>query len=140
MAADRGAYICQSQSMNVFMQDATIKKLNAMHFHAWQKGLKTGTYYLRTQAARAAVQMGLDNSLKKVSAPSEEAKGVQEVVSKPVQTTQPSPVTPKSVEMQSEIVASSQPSMQEETMSAQEAMQAVKACSIDNPDCESCSG
>ena len=57
MAADRGAYICQSQSMNVFMQDATIKKLNAMHFHAWQKGLKTGTYYLRTQAARAAVQM-----------------------------------------------------------------------------------
>ena len=80
------------------------------------------------------------NSLKKVSAPSEEAKGVQEVVSKPVQTTQPSPVITKSVEMQSEIVASSQTSMQEETMSAQEAMQAVKACSIDNPDCESCSG
>ena len=139
MAADRGAYICQSQSMNVFMQDATIKKLNAMHFHAWQKGLKTGTYYLRTQAARAAVQMGLDNSLKKVSAPSEEAKGIKEVVSKPVQASQPSPVSPKPVEMQSEPIAP-QPPQQEETMSAQEAMQAVKACSIDNQDCESCSG
>ena len=41
------------------MQDARKMKLNAMHFHAWQKGLKTRTYYLRTQAARAAVQMGL---------------------------------------------------------------------------------
>ena len=90
MAADRGAYICQSQSMNVFMQDATIKKLNAMHFHAWQKGLKTGTYYLRTQAARAAVQMGLDNSLKKVSAPKEKAPAVQQVVATPAQATQPS--------------------------------------------------
>ena len=65
-----------------------------MHFHAWQKGLKTGTYYLRTQAARAAVQMGLDNSLKKVSAPSEEAKGITTFVSKPVQTAQSSPVVP----------------------------------------------
>ena len=48
MAADRGAYICQSQSMNIHMQDANFGKLTSMHFHAWKKGLKTGLYYLRT--------------------------------------------------------------------------------------------
>jgi ribonucleoside-diphosphate reductase alpha chain len=140
MAADRGAYICQSQSMNVFMQDATIKKLNAMHFHAWQKGLKTGTYYLRTQAARAAVQMGLDNSLKKVSAPKEEAPAVQQVVAKPVQAAQPSVTPTQNTTSPSQEVIVSEVSKPEETMSEQEAIQAVKACSIDNPDCESCSG
>ncbi|MEC7244679.1 MAG: ribonucleoside-diphosphate reductase subunit alpha, partial [Bacteroidota bacterium] len=46
MAADRGAYICQSQSMNIHMQDANFGKLTSMHFHAWKKGLKTGLYYL----------------------------------------------------------------------------------------------
>ena len=44
MAADRGAYICQSQSMNIHMQDANFGKLTSMHFHAWKKGLKTGLY------------------------------------------------------------------------------------------------
>jgi len=140
MAADRGAYICQSQSMNVFMQDATIKKLNAMHFHAWQKGLKTGTYYLRTQAARAAVQMGLDNSLKKVSAPKEKAPAVQQVVATPAQATQPSALPTQNTTSPSQGVILSEDTKPVETMSEQEAIQAVKACSIDNPDCESCSG
>ena len=56
MAADRGAYICQSQSMNIHMQDATFGKLTSMHFHAWKKGLKTGLYYLRTKAAADAIK------------------------------------------------------------------------------------
>lgn len=47
MAADRGAYICQSQSLNLWMEDPTYKSLTAMHFYSWQKGLKTGIYYLR---------------------------------------------------------------------------------------------
>jgi ribonucleotide reductase alpha subunit len=50
MAADRGAYICQSQSMNLWVQDPTYGILNAMHFHSWKKGLKTGMYYLRRKA------------------------------------------------------------------------------------------
>ena len=56
MAADRGAYICQSQSMNIHMQDANFGKLTSIHFHAWKKGLKTGLYYLRTKAAADAIK------------------------------------------------------------------------------------
>ncbi|AXF85514.1 Ribonucleoside-diphosphate reductase 1 subunit alpha [Ephemeroptericola cinctiostellae] len=56
MAADRGAFICQSQSMNLFMAQPTIAKLSSMHFYTWQKGLKTGIYYLRTKAGSQAVQ------------------------------------------------------------------------------------
>jgi ribonucleoside-diphosphate reductase alpha subunit len=50
-AADRGAFICQSQSLNLFVENANVSKLTSMHFYAWQKGLKTGIYYLRSKAA-----------------------------------------------------------------------------------------
>ena len=63
MAADRGAYICQSQSMNLFMPDVNVGKLNSAHFYAWQKGLKTGMYYLRTQSKASALK-GLGVELK----------------------------------------------------------------------------
>lgn len=65
MAADRGAYICQSQSMNIHMQDATFGKLTSMHFHAWKKGLKTGLYYLRTKAATDAIKFTIVKDEKK---------------------------------------------------------------------------
>ncbi len=60
MAADRGAYICQSQSLNLFVDSPTNSKLSSMHFYAWKKGLKTGMYYLRTQAASQAVQFTIE--------------------------------------------------------------------------------
>ncbi len=60
MAADRGAFICQSQSMNVFMAEPTFSKLSSMHFYAWKKGLKTGMYYLRTKPAVNAIQFTVD--------------------------------------------------------------------------------
>lgn len=60
MAADRGAYICQSQSLNLFVDSPTAAKLTSMHFYAWKKGLKTGMYYLRTQAAAQAVQFTIE--------------------------------------------------------------------------------
>ncbi|PUZ30277.1 ribonucleoside-diphosphate reductase alpha chain [Chitinophaga costaii] len=60
MAADRGAYICQSQSLNLFVDTPTTAKLTSMHFHAWKSGLKTGMYYLRTQAATQAVQFTVE--------------------------------------------------------------------------------
>jgi ribonucleotide reductase alpha subunit len=50
MAADRGAYIDQSQSMNIFMENPTVAKLSSMHMYGWRKGLKTGSYYIRTRA------------------------------------------------------------------------------------------
>jgi ribonucleotide reductase alpha subunit len=60
MAADRGAYIDQSQSLNIHMIDATKAKLSSMHFHGWQLGLKTGMYYLRTKAATDAIKFTVD--------------------------------------------------------------------------------
>ena len=60
MASDRGAYICQTQSMNLFIAQPTIKKLTSMHFHAWKSGLKTGMYYLRTLGAAQAAKFSID--------------------------------------------------------------------------------
>jgi ribonucleoside-diphosphate reductase alpha chain len=60
MAADRGAYICQSQSLNLFVDSPTTSKLTSMHFYGWKKGLKTGMYYLRSQAATQAVQFTVE--------------------------------------------------------------------------------
>ncbi len=59
MAADRGAFICQSQSLNLFVENATMAKLSSMHFYAWQKGLKTGMYYLRSKAAVEPIKFSL---------------------------------------------------------------------------------
>lgn len=61
MAADRGAYICQSQSLNLFINAPTASKLTSMHFYAWKKGLKTGMYYLRTQAAAQAIKFSVQS-------------------------------------------------------------------------------
>merc|ERR1712043_144009 len=60
MAAERGKYIDQSQSLNIHMVDATTAKLSSMHFHGWQLGLKTGMYYLRTKAAADAIKFTVD--------------------------------------------------------------------------------
>jgi ribonucleoside-diphosphate reductase alpha chain len=60
MSADRGAYICQSQSLNVFMTAPNFAKISSMHFYAWKAGLKTGMYYLRTPAATEAIKFTVD--------------------------------------------------------------------------------
>jgi len=62
MSADRGAYICQSQSLNIFMENANFGKLTSMHFYAWKAGLKTGMYYLRTKAATDAIKFTVDKA------------------------------------------------------------------------------
>ncbi len=72
MAADRGLFIDQSQSLNLFVEAPNMGKLTSMHFHAWKKGLKTGMYYLRTKAASAAIKFT-------VTKKAEEAPQVQEV-------------------------------------------------------------
>ncbi len=60
LAADRGAFVCQSQSLNLFVADATYSKLTSMHFYGWRKGLKTGCYYLRTKASVTAQKFTVD--------------------------------------------------------------------------------
>lgn len=69
MAADRGAFICQSQSLNLFVEKPTTAKLTSMHFYGWKKGLKTGMYYLRTQAASQAVQFTIEKKEKTMPVP-----------------------------------------------------------------------
>ena len=63
MAADRGRFVDQSQSLNLFLADPTMDQLTAMHFYAWKKGLKTGMYYLRTKPAVNAIQYTVDKTL-----------------------------------------------------------------------------
>jgi ribonucleoside-diphosphate reductase alpha chain len=62
-SADRGAYICQSQSLNIFMENANFGKLTSMHFYGWEKGLKTGMYYLRTKAATDAIKFTVEKTI-----------------------------------------------------------------------------
>ena len=113
MAADRGAYICQSQSLNVFMENAHAPKLTSMHFHAWRSGLKTGMYYLRTKAATDAIKFTVDKKYK--DQPTEVQEAAPEAA--PAAAVAPKDVTEMTHEEQ------------------------VAACSIDNgPDCEMCSG
>ena len=73
MAADRGAFIDQSQSLNVHIASPNFGKLTSMHFYAWKLGLKTGMYYLRTKAAASAIQFTVDKTrlAKTTAAPKE---------------------------------------------------------------------
>lgn len=73
MSRQRGYFIDQSQSLNLFMENANYSKLTSMHFYAWKSGLKTGMYYLRTKAAVDAIKFTLDNTKKKEVSENEEA-------------------------------------------------------------------
>ena len=125
MSADRGKFICQSQSLNLFIEGVNAAKLTAAHFHSWRLGLKTGMYYLRTKsAADALTGLGIDMSKYK----SVEAK-VEPTV---VQT--PPPVTPTPRREEPEMIMSS-----EDLAKLAEKMEADIVCSLDNPeDCLSC--
>lgn len=74
MAAARGAFICQSQSLNLFVADPNYAKLTSMHFYAWRKGLKTGLYYLRTRAPVMAQKFTIDPELQREAAKSEQQR------------------------------------------------------------------
>ena len=72
MAVQRGAFICQSQSLNLFVSDPNYAKLTSMHFYAWKQGLKTGIYYLRTRAPVMAQKFTIDPELQKAAEKSEQ--------------------------------------------------------------------
>jgi len=120
MSADRGAFICQSQSLNVFMESPTFAKLSSMHFYAWQKGLKTGMYYLRSKAATDPIKFTLSQKhQQKYVANAKADNPVGSATIPAVQAHAPVPVP---------------------TMSALDLEQVSgKICSLDNPDCEACS-
>jgi ribonucleoside-diphosphate reductase alpha chain len=140
MAADRGAYIDQSQSLNLFMQNPNFGKLTSMHFYAWKAGLKTGMYYLRTQAAASAIQftVNTDALKQKTEEAVEAAKPVDELTQAPapkVETTvaeKSALATPVMVQRPTAAAAGVQP------VNLADA-QAQITCSLDDPDgCEAC--
>jgi ribonucleoside-diphosphate reductase alpha chain len=85
MSRHRGYFVDQSQSLNLFMQNANYSKLTSMHFYAWQSGLKTGMYYLRTKAAVDAIKFTLNND-KKAEPIEVLEQEVKEPVAAPVET------------------------------------------------------
>lgn len=91
LAADRGAFICQSQSLNIHLQSPTIGQLTSMHFYGWKKGLKTGMYYLRTRPAAQAVQFTIDQSVLK-AAKVQQGESDKAATSIPTPSASPSPV------------------------------------------------
>jgi len=80
MSADRGAYIDQSQSLNIHLAEPTFGKMSSMHFYAWKKGLKTGLYYLRTRPAADPIKFTVDKSKLKVNAANENNPSLTPVV------------------------------------------------------------
>ena len=74
MSRDRGAYICQSQSLNLWIEDPDSKILTSMHFYAWKAGLKTGIYYLRRKAKHQAQQFTIEPKKKNTNEDEEEKK------------------------------------------------------------------
>ncbi len=111
LAADRGAFICQSQSMNLFVENPNFGKLSSMHFYAWQKGLKTGMYYLRSKAATDPIKFTVEQSLQ------------QGRVSKNASA----PVVSATVPVQQPIQEKSVDDIQE-----------GQACNLDDPNCLMC--
>jgi len=98
LAADRGAYIDQSQSLNIHMVNATTAKLSSMHFHGWEKGLKTGLYYLRTKAAADAIKFTVDvDALKKSGSDTDSTTASVKTVKTAVSAVSASPSLEKSV-------------------------------------------
>ena len=128
MAADRGAYICQSQSLNLFVQDANFAKLSSMHFYGWKAGLKTGMYYLRTKAAADAIKFTADAAAAKetpitIAESTIEVLGNEDVLV---------------IERQKQISNERQALLEAEAQKAAE-IAAQLSCSLDNPDaCEAC--
>ncbi|HEY3403375.1 MAG TPA: ribonucleoside-diphosphate reductase subunit alpha [Ohtaekwangia sp.] len=124
MSADRGAYICQSQSLNIHLTNPNFGKLTSMHFYAWRRGLKTGMYYLRSTAAADAIKFTLDKSAIQQPAAAEATATEQVAVAETVTT-----------------VDNNQQTLQYEQRAVADYEQKMSdmACSLDNPDaCEAC--
>ncbi len=123
MSADRGAYICQSQSLNIHLTDPNFGKLTSMHFYAWKKGLKTGMYYLRSTAAADAIKFTLDKTA--MDQPFIAATPVASNVTEPTATYT--------------VVPESQQAIPYDQPMDYDQNRADMACSLDNPDaCEAC--
>ncbi len=137
MAADRGAYVCQSQSMNLFVENVNFGKLSSMHFYAWQKGLKTGMYYLRTKAARDAIKFTVDKD--QLVKQGEEGDGQVKQGSRSVASASADTLSVPKVEASKTAKAVATSTKGFEEISAAQTAEVAKTCSLDDPDCIACS-
>ena len=155
MAADRGAFVCQSQSMNLFVEDPNFGKLSSMHFYAWQRGLKTGMYYLRSKAAVDPIKFTLDKEHQRVQSkddvpasahpgalrrptPAAPATSVPTTVVVEPTTTLTTPIVDAPAVAPAKAAASAEVGEAVTTISASDL--GPQACSLDDPDCIMCSG
>jgi ribonucleoside-diphosphate reductase alpha chain len=145
MAADRGAFIDQSQSLNLFMESPNYKKLTSAHFYAWEKGLKTGMYYLRSRPAVDPIKFTVDVEKAKLSNTAVEKEAAAVYVDKKAAI---APIYEGVANAQQEIFTLNEPIVQEKTMeeraaefgmSVEEFAKAQQVCSLENPgECEMC--
>lgn len=165
MAADRAAFIDQSQSLNIHIREPTMGKLTSMHFYGWKKGLKTGMYYLRTQAAAAAIQFTIDQStisnagrtvaaLEKLNQRKYVARSISSEANSRSPSTEPTSVETSLADLKLDDKADDKPADQSSNAEQEAAAVAgegeseadifsskVIACAINNPEaCTMCSG
>lgn len=169
MAADRGAFICQSQSLNLFVENPNFAKLSSMHFYSWKKGLKTGMYYLRSKAAAEAVKFTVDQTASQLPFPTPKVDDKPEAPPSPKAPEKPTSdgMEPGLFDQKSDLVpipapivasapiASMIAAVSASTPKSMEIPEITEftvgdksydpdaqiACSLDNPDaCEMCSG
>ncbi|MFN5386008.1 MAG: ribonucleoside-diphosphate reductase subunit alpha [Bacteroidota bacterium] len=133
MAAERGAYICQSQSLNLFIQDPSFGKLTSMHFYAWEKGLKTGMYYLRTKAAADAIKFTVEQHAAEVPKSNEKTESREPLAENPTHT------TGDASQQDLFSIPVNQSTMLQAPDETENLAMAQIACSLDNPEgCEMC--
>ena len=132
MSRQRGYFIDQSQSLNLFMENANFSKLTSMHFYAWKSGLKTGMYYLRTKAAVDAIKFTLDNTKKKEVPVSVAADA--EVMS----ATAPDPKTAKAIQVQTSPVNNGETDVEPMTPEEMKALIAQAKAGEADDDCLMC--
>ena len=145
MAADRGAFIDQSQSLNLFMESPNYKKLTSAHFYAWEKGLKTGMYYLRSRPAVDPIKFTVDVEKAKQSNSAAEKEVTAAYVDKMATI---APIYEGVANAQQEIFTLAEPAVQEKSieeraaefgMTVDDFLAAQKVCSLENPgECEMC--
>lgn len=131
MSAERGLFIDQSQSLNLFVEGANMAKLTSMHFYAWEKGLKTGMYYLRTKAATDAIKFTVEKQSKREVEPVLVAKQTEKIAEQEQRDRLQRAASVGEIRA-SELAKAVK---ERSEMSAEEQL----SCSIDNPDdCEAC--
>ncbi|HNY54233.1 MAG TPA: ribonucleoside-diphosphate reductase subunit alpha [Chitinophagales bacterium] len=145
MAADRGAFIDQSQSLNLFMESPNYKKLTSAHFYAWEKGLKTGMYYLRSRPAVDPIKFTVDVEKARQSNSAAEKEVTAAYVDKMATI---APIYEGVANAQQEIFTLAEPVVQEKSieeraaefgMTVDDFLAAQKVCSLENPgECEMC--